>query len=78
MRRTIVVLGSAALLSCGATWGVASADPASPPNGHNCAGVIVSQSAGPGFGHVVSDAAHQQLVDNFGLADCGQTNRKNP
>lgn len=54
---------------------------AAPPgggNGHNCAGVVVSGSAGPGFGQVVSAAAHAQLVDNVGLADCGQTNRNNP
>jgi hypothetical protein len=77
VRRTFVVLGSVALLWLGATGGVASADPRQPPNGHNCAGGVVSQLAGPGFGQVVSDAAQQQAVDNFGLANC-QTNRKNP
>lgn len=55
-----------------------SASAAPPPNGHDCAGDVVSSSAGPGFGAAVSDAAHAGLVDNFGLADCGQTNRNNP
>jgi hypothetical protein len=49
-----------------------------PPNGHNCAGVLVSGVAGPGFGVIVSTAAHFQAVDNFGLANCGQPPRKNP
>lgn len=68
----------AALVSglCLAAPAVASADP--PPGGHDCAGLVVSSLAGPGFGAAVSAAAHDQLVDNFGLADCGQTNRNNP
>jgi hypothetical protein len=56
----------------------AAADPPSPPNGHNCAGVIVSSVAGPGFGQVVSSFAHQQTVDNLGFANCGQPPRNNP
>ena len=57
--------------------GSASANPASI-NGHDCAGFVVSSLSGPGFGQAVSAAAHDQVVDNFGLADCGQTNRNNP
>lgn len=56
--------------------GPASADPAG--NGHNCAGAIVSSVAGPGFGEAVSAAAQAQVVDNFGFANCGQTDRNNP
>jgi hypothetical protein len=48
------------------------------PNGNNCAGVVVSSLAGQDFGQSVSTFAHAQLVDNFGLADCGQDNRNNP
>jgi opacity protein-like surface antigen len=55
----------------------AAADPPAP-NGHNCAGVVVSGAAGPGFGQFVAFFAHQQAVDNFNLANCGNTNRKNP
>ena len=55
----------------------ASADPA-VPNGDNCAGVFVSGAAAPGFGAQVSTTAHAQLVDNFGLANCGQTSGQNP
>ncbi|GLZ50109.1 hypothetical protein Acsp06_62940 [Actinomycetospora sp. NBRC 106375] len=76
MRRAIIVVSFAAALSLGAAGGVALAAPS--PNGHNCAGSAVSGLAGPGFGGVVSGAAHEQAVDNFGLADCGQTNRNNP
>jgi hypothetical protein len=75
MKRVWAVVGCAGLLLVsGAT--VASAAPA--PNEHNCAGVVVSQLAGPDFGPAVSTAAQEQVVDNFGLADCGQTNRGNP
>jgi hypothetical protein len=54
-----------------------------PPAGaegedHNCAGAFVSSLAGPGFGGAVSSAAHLQLVDNFGLANCGLPPRNNP
>jgi hypothetical protein len=34
--------------------------------------------AGPGFGSVVSGAAHLQLVDDLDLASCGELTRKNP
>jgi hypothetical protein len=75
MRQVWAVVGCAGLLVVsGAT--VASAAPA--PNGHNCAGVVVSGAAGPDFGPAVSSAAHLQAVDNFGLANCGQPDRQNP
>jgi hypothetical protein len=75
MRHVWAVVGCAGLLLVsGAT--VASAAPA--PNEHNCAGVVVSQGAGPEFGPAVTTAAHLQRVDNFGFADCQQTNRNNP
>jgi hypothetical protein len=45
---------------------------------HNCAGTVVSSLAGQGFGQAVSSLAHQQLVDNLGLADCGAPPRNNP
>jgi hypothetical protein len=50
---------------------------ADPPraNDHNCAGVVVSSMAGPGFGSAVSALAHRQLVDDLGLANCGGTAR---
>jgi len=78
VRRIVFVLSSAALLSLSAAGGVAAADSGPPPNDHNCAGATVGQLAGPGFGQMVSGAAQQHLVDNFGLANCDQTNRKNP
>jgi hypothetical protein len=75
VKRVLTVVGMSGLLFGGGI-GVASAAPA--VNEHNCAGAVVSQGAGPGFGTAVSAAAHLQSVDNFGLADCGQTNRNNP
>ena len=60
-----------------ASTGTASADPAAI-NGHNCAGAVVSSVAAPGLGAVVSALADAQVVDNIGLADCGQDNRNNP
>src|SRR4051812_746976 len=81
LRRSIMsVLAVAALMAAmimalaGPVW----AQEGPTPNGHNCAGTVVSSSAGPGFGQIVSDAAHQQAVDNFNLANCGNTERKNP
>ena len=68
----LAAAGTAVLLSAG------PATAAPPANGHDCAGQVVSDSAGPGFGQVVAGAAHEQTVDNFSLADCGQTNRNNP
>lgn len=62
----------------GATAGAASADPPNAPSGHDCAGVVVSSLAAPGFGAVVSSLAQLGLVDNFGLRDCGQANGRNP
>jgi hypothetical protein len=51
---------------------------ASPANGHNCAGAVVSSLAEPGFGAQVAVLAHLQVVDNLGLADCGSNPRQNP
>lgn len=75
MTRVVVTAGCVGLL-----WvsGVGTASAAPAGTGHNCAGVVVSQAAGPGFGSTVSGAADQQLVDNLGLANCGQANRNNP
>jgi hypothetical protein len=74
--RRILIVAAAAIAAVVAGAGPALAD--APPNDHNCAGAIVSSVAGPGFGQGVSEAAHRQAVDNFGFADCGQDNRKNP
>ena len=76
MKRLIVSCVAAVCL-VGISAQSASADPAAP-NGANCAGVVVSGAAGPGFGAQVSTAADAQLVDNFGLANCGQTSGQNP
>jgi hypothetical protein len=48
---------------------------------HNCAGKTSStlaQALGPDFGAAVSAAAQSQLVDNFGLRNCGAANGRNP
>jgi len=45
---------------------------------HNCAGAVTSSLAGPGFGAAVSFFAQLQAVDNFGLANCGETEGQNP
>jgi hypothetical protein len=45
---------------------------------HNCAGAVVSSVAGPGFGQGVKGAAQAQLVDNFGLRNCGMAQGQNP
>jgi len=51
------------------------------PNGHNCAGVIVKGNnqnwPGP-MGPIVSEYALLQLIDNLGLANCGNANGSNP
>ena len=70
----IAAFGAATLI--GLSGGAAVADP--PVNGHDCAGALVSSVAGPGFGQLVSALAHQQQVDNLGLADCGAPPRSNP
>ena len=75
--RRFAIASAAALALAGIGAGPVSAQ-GPTPNGHNCAGLVVSSLARPGFGHLVSAAARQQAVDNFGLANCGQTNRKNP
>jgi hypothetical protein len=67
------LVGTALVLGAGP----ASADP-SAVNGHNCAGAVVSTVAGPGFGATVAEAAQAQVVDNLGLANCGQPPRRNP
>jgi hypothetical protein len=74
MRRAAIAILTIATL--GAAVGGAAAEPTL--NDNNCAGFVVSQGAGPGFGSVVSGAAHLQLVDNFGLASCGGLPRNNP
>lgn len=73
MRRIAVTLVALAMLGAGA--GVAAAGPGDQ---HNCAGTSVSGLSGPGFGAFVSSVAHLQAVDNFGLANCGITERNNP
>jgi hypothetical protein len=48
---------------------------------HNCAGAgssSAAQALGGAFGSVVASFADQQLVDNFGLANCGAPPRSNP
>ena len=51
------------------------------PNGHNCAGVTVKGNnqnwPGP-MGPIVAEYAHLQLIDNLGLANCGDANGSNP
>jgi hypothetical protein len=74
MRRAAVAILTIAAFGA-ATVGAAAGP---TPNDHNCAGAVVSQLAGPGFGSLVSSAAHQQLVDNFGFANCGAPPRNNP
>jgi len=76
MMKYIICLVVAMVLLIGLTATVEADVPAN--NGHNCAGYGVSQLAGPDFGQFVSYYAKLQLVDNFGLANCGQNNRKNP
>jgi hypothetical protein len=76
MKKGLLVLAvCASMLAVGS--GTATADP-SAINGSNCAGVAVSGLAAPGFGQFVSGFAQAGLVDNFGLADCGQPPRRNP
>ncbi len=76
MRLIKIALVSAAVL--GLTAGTAQAD----GDDHNCAGAASStlaQALPPGtFGAIVAGAAQAQAVDNFGLANCGDTNRQNP
>jgi hypothetical protein len=73
MRRAAVAILTIAAL--GAATGAAAAG---PEINHNCAGAVVSNLASPSFGSTVSDAAHQQAVDNFNLANCQQPPRNNP
>ncbi len=70
---TSVALAGATLV---ATAPSALADP--EPNDHNCSGTVVSSLAAPEFGPLVVSGAQAQLIDNFGLANCGQPPRSNP
>jgi hypothetical protein len=77
VRRLLVVAttaGAAAVLSAGPA--VAAGDSAD----HDCAGSFVRVAATeiPRVGQVVADSAHLQVVDNTGLANCGQPPRRNP
>lgn len=76
MRLVKIALVSATIL--GISAGTAHADGAA----HNCAGAgssFLAQALPPGeFGAIVSFFAGLQAVDNFGLANCGNTNRNNP
>jgi len=76
LKRLFIALAAAIALVLSAS-GMAAADPPGS-NGHNCAGAVVSLFAQPGFGQAVSDAAQEQVVDNFGFANCGDTPRQNP
>lgn len=75
--RKLVAAASVAALSIIMLTGPAGAD----GSDHNCAGAISStlaQDLGPDFGATVSDFAKAQLVDNFGLRNCGAANGRNP
>ena len=74
MLRTCLVLS---LVLMGVANTVLAQD-APTPNANNCAGVVVSSLAGPGFGTQVATLAQLQVVDNLGLASCGGTPRQNP
>jgi hypothetical protein len=76
MRRFITILFMLSILFSGIA-GPALAQPTPGPS-HNCAGAVTSSLAGPGFGQLVAGFAHLQLVDNFGLANCGNTSGNNP
>ena len=77
MKRYILTLILVSLLLISLTSTVFAQDgPAL--NENNCAGAITSSLAAPGFGHLVASFAHAQLVDNFGLASCGDNPRNNP
>jgi hypothetical protein len=88
MGKRFVHFGGVAAVALGIAFGTATAGPAladtSAPtlNPSNCAGVVVSSLAGPGFGDAVSSLAQPpvQAVDNLGLAACGSNNdvRQNP
>jgi hypothetical protein len=56
MKKRIVALLVAGVAS-GVVGGSALADPAPPPNGHNCAGVAADALVPPGAGPVVSGLA---------------------
>jgi len=75
-RRLFALVIAAAMLT-----GTAVGSTASEVNNHDCAGTVsaaLAQALGPGFGAAVSTAAQAQAVDNFGLANCGDTSGQNP
>jgi hypothetical protein len=77
--RSRAVLAVVAMLFVTTTGAVVAQEQgADPGDDHNCAGEAVSSLAGAGFGQLVSTLAQLQVVDNLGLADCGQEHRNNP
>lgn len=77
MRKLIIAASLASSLLLAPTAAVAD----TPGDDHNCAGQASSaggQEYGSGFGQAVAFHANQQLVDNFGLANCGDAPRQNP
>ena len=76
MRKVIVTLAVAfAAMAGGASQALADG------GDHNCAGTASSgaaQALGAVFGDIVSDFAQLGVVDNLGLANCGNANGSNP
>ncbi len=70
--KRLAVAASAALALAAA---VAPAAHAQPAGEHNCAGVITSGAAGPGFGRFVAAGATVEpraIPVSFDLANCGR------
>ena len=79
MRLPIALVAGAALAVAAALPGFVSPSATlADGDDHNCAGAVTSSLAGPGFGDLVAFYAHLQFVDNFGLANCGDTEGQNP
>lgn len=79
VHRSLAMWAFVAMLFVSTTGAVVAQEQgADPGDEHNCAGEVVSSLAGAGFGQLVSTLAQAQLVDNLGLADCGQEHRNNP
>ena len=76
MQRLIVALFILSILFVSVAGSALAQD--TPGDTHNCAGVVTSSLAEPGFGQIVASFADLQLVDNFGLANCGDTSGNNP